>query len=134
MNFLVFYKSNDFFLKKTLTKNFLFIFIFTFVQKFRAKKKKRLVVACMCIWMFSIALSHFERITLTFVYDGYDGYDGCHNHFWRKYFYIWFVAMNWWQSQLGWVHIWGGGRENKMSKDECEFFTTKLGWIISPRW
>jgi hypothetical protein len=25
------------------------------------------------------------------------------------------------------VHIWGGGRENKMSKDECEFFTTKLG-------
>jgi hypothetical protein len=45
-----------------------------------------------------------------------------------------FVVMDWWQSQLGWVHIWGGDRENKMSKDECEFFTTKLGWIISPSW
>jgi len=30
-------------------------------------------------------------------------------------------------------HIWGGGKENKLSKDECEFLTTKLlGWIISP--
>jgi hypothetical protein len=42
-----------------------------------------------------------------------------------------FVIMDWWQSQLGRVHIWGGDRENKMPKDECEFFTTKLGWIIS---
>jgi hypothetical protein len=27
-----------------------------------------------------------------------------------------------------------GARPNKMSKDESEFFTTKLGWIISPSW
>jgi hypothetical protein len=32
----------------------------------------------------------------------------------------------------GWVHIWEGWGENKMSKDESEFFPTKLGWIISP--
>jgi hypothetical protein len=25
-----------------------------------------------------------------------------------------------------------GARENKMSKDECEYFTTKLGQIMSP--
>jgi hypothetical protein len=31
------------------------------------------------------------------------------------------------------MHIWGGDRENTMLKDdECEFLTTKLGWIISP--
>ncbi len=45
-----------------------------------------------------------------------------------------FVVMDWWQSQLGWVHIWGAGKENKMSKDECEFFTAKLRWIIWPSW
>jgi hypothetical protein len=33
-----------------------------------------------------------------------------------------FVIIDWWQSQLGWVHIWGGGRENKMSKDKHESF------------
>ncbi len=68
----------------------------------------------MCIWMFWITLSHFKEITWIFVYDG------CHNHFWRKYFRVLFcfVIIDWWQSQLGWVHIWGGGRENKMSKDE----------------
>jgi len=32
-----------------------------------------------------------------------------------------FVLMDWWQSQLSWVHNWEGGRENKMSKDECEY-------------
>jgi hypothetical protein len=31
-----------------------------------------------------------------------------------------FVIIDWWQSQLGWVHIWGDGRGNKISKDECE--------------
>jgi hypothetical protein len=31
-----------------------------------------------------------------------------------------FVVMDWWQSQLSWVHNWEGGKENKMSKDECE--------------
>jgi hypothetical protein len=45
-----------------------------------------------------------------------------------------FVVMDWWQSQLGWVHIRGAGRENKMLKDEREFLTTKLRWIIWPSW
>jgi hypothetical protein len=58
-------------------------------------------------------------------------YDGCNNQFLEK---IFSYLVLWWQSQLGWLHMCGGGRENKMSKDECEFFTTKLGWIISPSW
>jgi hypothetical protein len=33
-----------------------------------------------------------------------------------------FVVMDRWQSQLGWVHIWGGGKESKMSKDDRESF------------
>jgi hypothetical protein len=31
-----------------------------------------------------------------------------------------FVVMDWWQSQLSWVNNGEGGKENKMSKDECE--------------
>jgi hypothetical protein len=46
----------------------LFIFIFHIRAKFQTKK----------IWMFSITVSHFERITWIFVYDG------CHNQFWKK--------------------------------------------------
>jgi len=26
----------------------------------------------------------------------------------------------------GWVHIWEGGIENKLSKDECEFFYNQI--------
>jgi hypothetical protein len=37
-----------------------------------------------------------------------------------------FVIIDRWQSQLSWVHIWGGGRENKMSKDECESFYNQI--------
>ncbi len=33
-----------------------------------------------------------------------------------------FVVMDWPQSQLIWAHIYGGGRLNKMSKDDCESF------------
>jgi hypothetical protein len=91
---------------------------FTFVQNFKPKK----------MWMFSITLSHFERTTWIFVYDG------CHNHFWKISFIFNFGGYQLVTKSLrGWVHIWGGGKENKMSKYECECFPTKLRWIISPR-
>jgi hypothetical protein len=48
------------------------------------------------MWMFSIILSHFERIMWIFVYDG------CHNHFWKKIVsYLVLGVMNWWQNHLG---------------------------------
>jgi hypothetical protein len=37
-----------------------------------------------------------------------------------------FVVMDWWQCKLGQVHIWGGGKENKLSKDECESFYNQI--------
>jgi hypothetical protein len=37
-----------------------------------------------------------------------------------------FVVMDWWQSQLNWVHNCEGGKENKMSRDECEFFYNQI--------
>jgi hypothetical protein len=37
-----------------------------------------------------------------------------------------FVVMDWWQSQLGWVHIWEGNEENKMLKDECKYFYNQI--------
>jgi len=37
-----------------------------------------------------------------------------------------FVIMDWWQSQLGWVHIWGGGSKNKMSKDDYELVYNQI--------
>jgi hypothetical protein len=42
--------------------------------------------------------------------------------FGKNIFIFSFVIIDWQQSQLGRVHIWEGGRENKMSKDECESF------------
>jgi hypothetical protein len=44
------------------------------VQNFKPRKNW----LWMCIWIFSITLSHFERITWIFAYDK------CHNHFWEK--------------------------------------------------
>jgi hypothetical protein len=37
-----------------------------------------------------------------------------------------FVVMDWWQSQLSWAHSWEGGKENKMSKDECGSFYNQI--------
>jgi hypothetical protein len=50
-----------FFSKKKVTKYLLFIFIFHIGAKFQPKEKKPL--HGMCIGMFSITSSHFERIT-----------------------------------------------------------------------
>jgi hypothetical protein len=61
---------------------FIFYFIFTFVQKFKPKKKRKKTCYDMCIWMFLITLSHFERIIWIFAYDGHL------NHFWRRWFHI----------------------------------------------
>ncbi len=45
-----------------------FIFIFHICAKFQTKTK--IYHDDMCIWMFSITVSHFEKITWIFVYDG----------------------------------------------------------------
>jgi hypothetical protein len=59
-DFQFFYKSKDLFLKKKW-QNILFSYLFfTFVQNFKPKTKD---LHGMCIWMFSITLSHFEKIT-----------------------------------------------------------------------
>jgi hypothetical protein len=42
--------------------------------------------------------------------------------FWESSFILSFVGLVIW----GWVHIWGGGRENKMSKNECETFYQQI--------
>jgi hypothetical protein len=115
-DFQIFTNLMDFFSKKNM--NPFSYLIFTFVQNSKPKKN----LGCgMCIWMFSIIWSHFERIKWNLPYEG------CHNHFWKKYFIFRFVDYGLVTTTWGWVHIWGGGKENKMSKDECDFFTTKLG-------
>jgi hypothetical protein len=51
----------------------------------------------MCIWMYSITLSHFARITWIFEYNE------CHNHVWKKevsYLILWVMDMDRWQSHL----------------------------------
>jgi hypothetical protein len=65
-------------------------------------------------------------------------YDGCHNYFWKKN--CKFNIVDYWiVHKVTLMHNWGDGWENKLSKDEselskdeCEIFTIKLGWIISP--
>jgi hypothetical protein len=46
--------------------------------------------------------------------------------FGKNIFICSFVIIDWWESQLRWMHIWGGGKENKMSKDECELFYNQI--------
>jgi hypothetical protein len=110
---------------KKMIKYSLFIFNFSHLCKFLNKKKTS---HDMCIGMFLITLSHFERITWIFAYDGW------HNYVEKNNWILNIVDYGLVTKSLGGrVHIWKGGRENKLSEDECEFFTTKLlEWIISP--
>jgi len=80
-------------------------FFFKFLQNFKTKKKKK---TChdMCIWMFSITLLHFERMTWIFA-----SMIGAIIIFGENNFIFSLVIIDWWQSQLG--------KENKMPKDEC---------------
>jgi hypothetical protein len=42
--------------------------------------------------------------------------------------------MDWWQSHLGAGCTFEVvAEETNLSKDKCEFLTTKSGWIVSPR-
>jgi len=113
-----------FFFKKKWSNIPLSCLFFAFVQIFRPKKKKKPPYR-MCIWMFSITLSRFERVTWIFAHDG------CHNHFVQSSLIFSFVGLVTW----GWVHIWGGNPKKKKTncqKTNVNLFTTKLGWIISP--
>ncbi len=74
-DFQFFANLMTFFSKRKKWSNIPFSYLFfTFVQIFKPKKKRS---RDMCIWVFSITLSHFERITWIFTYDG------CHNYFWK---------------------------------------------------
>jgi hypothetical protein len=121
-----FFKNLIPFFLKTKWSNILFSYLFfTFVQNFKQRNKSG---HDMCIWMIWITWSHFETITWIFVYDG------CHNPFLEKIvsnLILW--IMDWWQSnlRLG-AHLKRWQRQKKMSKDECAFLITKLGWIMSP--
>jgi hypothetical protein len=67
----------------------------------------------MCIWMFSIKLSHFERTTWILVYDG------C---LFGEYSFIFnFVGYGLMTKSHGARYTFEEvGGESKMSKDECE--------------
>ncbi len=97
-----------FFSKKTF-KYYLSIFIFHICAGFQTKKKRKNTCHDMCIWMCSIDMVTFWKNYMIFFV-----YDECHNHFWRKWFCeLWIGDKVTW----GWVHIWGGGKENKMTKE-----------------
>jgi hypothetical protein len=74
----------------------------------------------MCIWMFSITLSHFEKNYMIFFFL----YDGAINLLGKNSFKFSFVGDGLMAKSLGaWVHIWGGGTKKiKISKDEYEYF------------
>ncbi len=78
--------------KKKSDQAFLFYICFSHLCKITNKKKSG---HDMCIWMFSIRRSHFEKITWIFVYDG------CHNQLLENIvsnLILW--IMDWWQSHL----------------------------------
>jgi hypothetical protein len=63
-----FFENLMIFLIKTVINYFPLSFFFcTFVKIFKPKKKKKKTYYDMCNWIFSITLSHFERITWIFL-------------------------------------------------------------------
>ncbi len=113
-------KSRDFVLPKTNDQIFPFHIFFHICAKILTQKKEKETGYDMCIWMFSITSSHFERITWIFLC-----MMGAITIFRKNSFRFSFVDYGLVEKSLG-------ARENKMSKDECEYFTTKLGQIMSP--
>jgi hypothetical protein len=123
--FSILFKSNDFFFQKKSDQIFLFSYLFlTFVQNFKDKEKD----SSWHMYLNVFTLSHFEKITWIFAYDG------CHNYFWTKKNFIFNIVdyrlvIKW----LGAVCTFEEMREKtNYQRDECEIFTTKLGWSISP--
>jgi hypothetical protein len=89
-----------------------FIFNFSHLSKISNQKKKEEDSS------WHVYLNVFNRI-LTFWknYMIFLFMMGAIISFGESIFIFSFVIIDWWQSQLGWVHIWGGV---KMPKDECE--------------
>jgi hypothetical protein len=116
--FSIFCKFNDFFLLKKVIKHSLFIFIFHTCAKFQTKK------ICEGFQSHCHILKEFHEFLCMMGVITTSG----KNSF--KFNFVGYELVT--KSLGGWVHIWGGGRENKMSKYWCEFFPTKLKWIISP--
>jgi len=79
--FSTFCKSHDFFLQRKSDQIFPFHIYFSHLCKI-SKQREEKTCHDKCIWMFSITLSHFEKITWIFAYGG------CHNQFLRKHFHI----------------------------------------------
>jgi hypothetical protein len=100
-------------------------YFFTFVQNYKPKKKTSHEMKCVfeCLQSHCHILKELHKFLHMM---------GAITNFQKNnsisYCGLWMGDKVTW----GWVHIWEGGIENKLSKDECEVFTTKLGWIISP--
>jgi hypothetical protein len=71
--------------------------------------------------MFPITMSHLRRIAYCFVYEE------CINHLWRWQFHI-KIDKLWTDDNATWgcVYNFGGGKQSKMSKGECESFWNQI--------
>ncbi len=133
-DFQFFVNLMTFFSQKKSDKIFSFHIYFSRLWKF-SKRKKRL--------SGHVYLNVFNHI-VTFLKNKM-------NFLWLPYpllkklvSYLVLWDLDWWQSHLGlgahlrrWhrkqiVKRWMWIFYNQISKDECEFFTIKFGWIISP--
>jgi len=101
-----------FFSKEKVIKYSLFIYIFHIYEKFQTKKKTRHVY----FNVFNHIVTFWKNymIFLCMI--------GAINIFGKNNFIFSFVGLVTW----GWVHIWGGVKEKKMSKDECEYFYKQI--------
>jgi hypothetical protein len=118
-----FCKYNDYFLQKKRSNIPLSYLFFTFVQNFKSKKENLSWHGYLNVFKHILKELH-EFLSMM----------GAIIMFGKRSFISNFVGYGLVTVTWGRVHIWGGVRENKMSKDECELFTTKLRWIISPTW
>ncbi len=120
--FSIFWKSNDFFPQKPkVIKYSLLIFIFHICADFKPEKQE------MCIWMFLITLSHFERSTWILCMMG------AITIFGESSFIFSFVGYGLVIKSLEVGCIFEKVEEKtKCQKMNVSVFPSKLGWIISP--
>jgi hypothetical protein len=106
------------FFSKKMIKYSLFLINFSHLCKISNPKKKLIMT---CVFEYFQSHCHILKELHEFLW-----VMGAITIFEKCIFIFSFVVMDWSQNQLGWVHIWGGGGENKMLKDECESFYNQI--------
>jgi hypothetical protein len=109
--------------KKWLNILFSYLF-FTFMQNFKPKKRKKDSSWYVYLNVFNGIVTFWKN------YMNFFAYNGCHNHFWRKHFHIFFCDYRLVTKSVVLDAHLKRCQKKKCQKMNVNIFTTKLGWIF----